>query len=75
MYLRKLLAAAVATSAMVAAPAMANPAAPLSISKVAGAKASTSSKKGSKLATGAGIAIGLVVVGATVAIVAASDSK
>lgn len=67
MRMGKLLAAA-AVAALVAAPAMANPAASLSV-----VKASTSSKKSNKLAPAAGVAIGLVVVGATIAIVASDD--
>ncbi|MCJ2187222.1 hypothetical protein [Novosphingobium beihaiensis] len=70
MRMTKLLAA-VAASSLIAAPALANTAAPLSIAKVANIKTSTSAKKSNKIlglgATtaaiiGAGIVAGAVII-------------
>lgn len=71
MRIGKLLAAAAAVSALAVAPALANPAAPLSVAS--NVKAKTASKKSNKLAPEVGVAIGLVVVGGTVAIIASDD--
>lgn len=76
------LLVAVAASALVATPVMAkevaavgaNQASSLSIAKAVDVKARTSAKKSNKLAPEAGVVIGLVVVGGTIAIVAADDS-
>ena len=75
------LLVAVAVSALVATPVMAkevavaaNQASSLSIAKAVDVKARTSAKKSNKLAPEAGVVIGLVVVGGTIAIVAADDS-
>lgn len=69
MRMSKLLAAVAATS-LVATPALANTAAPLSVAKVASVKASTSSKKSSKLAPAVliGVLATVAIVGGAVAL-------
>lgn len=69
MRMSKLLAA-VAMSSLIATPALAKTASPLSIANAGSVKASTSSKKSNKLAPGVmvGVLAGAAVIGGIIAI-------
>lgn len=74
------LLAAVVASALVSAPAMANPtpsnpASALSLSKAAGVKAKTSPDKANKLGSEGYIIGGVVLVGILIAIIASDDNS
>ncbi|WP_067737577.1 hypothetical protein [Novosphingobium naphthalenivorans] len=71
------LLAAVAASSLLATPALANTAAPLSVAKVASVKASTSAKKSNKLTPGVivGVLAGAAVIGGVIAIADDNNSS
>ena len=70
------LFAAVAASALIATPVLANPAAPLSVAQASSVKAKTSGKNSSKaVAPGLAVGIGLLAVGAVVLVVADDDDS
>ena len=72
---RKLMAG-VAASLLIATPALANQAAPLSIAKASNVKAVTSAKKSNTLDAGVGIGIAIAIaIGVTLALTTGSDSN